>query len=248
MRKVVLAAMFAVLTLGFVGFANAEPPAPVKSVSVAKAIDVPLEYKTLFDSYRGWKSESESIDSYFANSLENWAIHALNEVGRNGIAAIRNWLFTRGEDRIRQLATGYKEDLVSMFGKQFNLRGMHVVFAQSFTGDTEALYHSWYDCAAKLKLWPDSSTSSDELIGERVLMWTNSWDDKEFKRMTMGGACDAEFGALSGHYGVDRLSADDIYAIGFLSRRYVANLRSSKFASAEFLRKLVHDIFDPDQK
>lgn len=228
--------------------AHAQTDLPVKTVKTPATVVVPLEYKALFDAYRSWTpAESEKIDPFYANSLDNWAIHALNEVGRNGIAAIRNWLFTRGENRIRGLAVEYKSDLVGMFGKQFNLRGMHVVFAQPFTGDTDVLYRSWYNCAAKLKLWPDSSTGSSEVVGDRVLMWMNSWDGKEPLRMTVGGGCSADFQALSDHYGVEQLSVDDIYAIGFLSRRYAANQRSQKFVSAEFLRQLVHDIFDPDE-
>lgn len=248
MRKFVLIASALAGILAGNALANAEPPVRTTSMPSAKAIEVPAEYMQFFESYRGWKSANESVDSYYANSLENWAIHALNKVGRNGIAAIRNWLFTRGEDRVRQLAMAYKTDLVNIFSKQFNLRGMHIVFAQPFTGDTDALYRVWYDCAAKLKIWPDSSSNSDELIGNHVLMWTNSWEEKTFTRMTSGGACNAEFGALSDHYGVERLSADDIYAVGFLSRRHADNKRSAKFVSAEFIRKLVNDIYDPDEK
>ena len=227
--------------LGCVLWSTVSAPAQQKNVAV------PAEYMVLLDSYRGWKSANESVDSNYANSVHNWAIHALNEVGKTGITAVRNWLFTRGEDRIRALATVNKEDLRAVFGKQFNLRGMHIVFAQLFTGDTNVLYRSWYECAAKLKLFPEHQ-GSDRLVGDLVLMWVNSWDEKTFERVTYAGERMSDFGALSAHYGVERLSADDITAVGFLSRRFTANRLNPKFVSAEFLRKLVHDIFDPDEE
>ncbi len=235
-----IALVFVVLTAG----ANAQQtPAHIP----ANPVLVPTEYMGLFYAYRAWKPANESVSEVHAYSLGNWATHALNEVERTGIVAIRNWLFTRGEERIRQLAMEHKGELLVMFGAQFNLRGMHIVFAQTYTSDTNALYRAWYECAAKLKWWPEQ-TDSNELVGEYVLAGVNSWNDSTFERLSSRGDCKSDFSALAAHYGVETLSADDLTAIGFLSRRFAANRLNPRFASAEFLRQLVHDIFDPDEQ
>ena len=214
------------------------------SASAQAPVAVPPEYLSLFESYGSFVPEFDSEDKIKGNSIENWATYALNTMKRPGITAIRNWLFTRGEDRILRLAMNHKEKILAMFARQFNMRGMHVVFAQPYTVEIDATYRAWYGCAAGIR-----RDGSDESIGEeRVLREVNSWVDANFARLTFAGDCKREFQALSAHYGVERLSADDVTAIGFLSRRFAANRLSSKFVSAEFLRKLVHDLFDPDEE
>ncbi len=228
MFKTILTAVLAVTVIaGTVSAQQAKAPVAAKSL-------VPAEYMTLFNSYRGWVPETK--EEPFANSLMNWALHAQIEVKAFGVAAIRNWLFTRSEARINELVREHETDIKSMFGSMFNKRGMHLVFSEVYTGDVDVLYQMWYNCVA------DSKRHLDLLVGkENVLVWVNWFEDK---KVGADKECTAEFESLSSHYGVAELSADDLTAIGFLSRRHAANTKSSKFVSAEFIRKLVHDIFD----
>ena len=229
MRKLLTAAALIVTSLGF---AQAQP----KTEQTPKPLSVPAEYMAVFDSYRGWVPEYQTEP--FGNSLMNWALHAKEVAKVTGVNAIRNWLFTRGEDRIRQLVLANKGDLKSMFGGLFNTRGMHLVFSQPYTGDTDVLYRNWYDCLSKTK-----RGQLDMVVGDEVLAWINWFEEH---KAGVDGQCKSDLESLAGHYGVATLSTDDFTAIGFLSRRHAANKLNQKFASAEFLRKLVHDIFDED--
>lgn len=225
-----------ITTLGMLALLVAFAAAASAQQKPADKPAVPRQFAEILESYRGWKPQDEK--DFDANSLDNWATHGLRVRGRLLLGAARNWLSTRSEARFKELAAAYKSELRGVFELLFVGRGMQVVFATPYSADIHDIYGSWYDCISRTKGGRGEPVGDDRVLAQ---LWfedgTKKGSDNE---------CADDLRSLSRMYGVGELSKDDLYAIGFLSRRHAANVNNPRLISAETVRQVVHEIFDED--
>jgi hypothetical protein len=228
MRKILIM----VAVFGFAGSALAQTRTSLSEAKPAPTMSVPAQFGKLLQAYEGWTPEYK-IEPY-SGSVYNWATRALAYVEYNKVAltAARNWAFLRSDDSFNRLVQSQKQVLKKLFGDQYLARSMQIVAAVPFTAEINAAYLTWYGCMAKAPGW------MDQAMGDDVLAYVN-WKEENILLH-----CFSELGALGQMYRVAQLSADDLMAIGFLSRRHAANSLNPKFVSAEAIRKALFEAFE----
>jgi len=233
----ILVALFATMFFSAKAQAQTAPTNGTKASTAAKVIVVPEQFKSIFDNYRGWTTRYPNID--YSNSISNWAYKTKQDISATVMAATRNWLFMQTEERFAALASANSGEIKAVFGTIYLASGVHLVFSTPFTQEIDQMYRNWFNCMGKVK-W--NLGESPYTIDDRVLTWINNGN-------SLGGwegECKTQINLLSLQYGVSELTAEDLHAIGFLSRRHLANQKNSKFLKAELIRKTIGDLFDPN--
>jgi|GEM_PF-5122475 len=231
-------ALILVATIAFAASASAQSVQPTPKAKTSPAVQLPEQFKTIFDGYRGWRTAYPQIS--YSNSISNWALRAHELATSTVRAAARNWLFMQTEERFAALVSANSSEIKSVFGTIYLASGVHLVFSTPFTQQIDQMYRNWFACMGKTK-W-NIEKEYPALIEDRV----HTWLDTDRPLGGWSGECKFEISQLSNQYGVAELSVDDIHAIGFLSRRHLANQKNPKFLKAEFVRKTIGDLFDPN--
>src|SRR6266404_1598302 len=98
-----------------------------KAGSAGKVTVIPEQFKTIYDGYRGWKTEYPQID--YSNSISNWAYKTKRDFSAVIIGAARNWLFMQTEERFTTLVNANTSDIKAIFGDIYLASGVHIVFS-----------------------------------------------------------------------------------------------------------------------